>query len=203
MKRILFGAMGVATLALSSAASAAIIDFEDIVSDQFGDPIPSQGFNFDFEAQGWALATNGYTGFNRLQNGTSTLFQAGGINGNNSLVNFKPLDDSPFSAQGFDSAVFDGTQPVGVIEVIGNYEGGGTTSQTFTIINQWQSFALNGTFTNLDSITVIDQFGGNFGTSPGFQLDNITVNDVVPEPASMAVLGLGALALIRRRRTSN
>lgn len=34
------------------------------------------------------------------------------------------------------------------------------------------------------------------------QVDNVTVNgrDMVPEPATFAVLGLGALALIRRRR---
>lgn len=38
----------------------------------------------------------------------------------------------------------------------------------------------------------------DFGSTPGFDVDN--VNAVVPEPASLALLGLGGLMLCKRRR---
>ncbi|MBS1727248.1 MAG: PEP-CTERM sorting domain-containing protein [Armatimonadetes bacterium] len=202
MKKLLVGAVGLAALSLSSFASADMLDFEDITADQFGNPIPSEGFTFDFNAQGWSIATNGYTGAGRVQNGTSTLFLAGPRDFSNAQVMFSSDSGAPFSIQSFDSAVFTGSFATGSIEFVGSYVGGGITVQDFSITNQWQSFAMNGTFTNLQSVTVVDLDTHNFGDGPGFQLDNIAINGTVPEPASLAVLGLGALALVRRRRTS-
>jgi hypothetical protein len=51
-------------------------------------------------------------------------------------------------------------------------------------------------------VTLRFQFGSDGSvTDAGFNMDNLVVTgSVVPEPASMAALGMGALALIRRRR---
>jgi hypothetical protein len=59
----------------------------------------------------------------------------------------------------------------------------------------------NGPGVNIGDVTVLDGgLGNDLGNTvaPGLQLDI----EAVPEPASFAVLGLGALALLRRRRTT-
>jgi|SRR5579871_5826743 len=57
----------------------------------------------------------------------------------------------------------------------------------------------SGTFTATGTSTTLDVNG--WETSAYINVDDISVTRVqTPEPASMAVLGLGALALIRRRR---
>jgi hypothetical protein len=44
--------------------------------------------------------------------------------------------------------------------------------------------------------------GGTIGSAGSFRVDDFTVNaSAVPEPASLALLGLGGLALLRRRRS--
>lgn len=49
-------------------------------------------------------------------------------------------------------------------------------------------------------IAFVEQFNGTSAIGPGaMYFDNVSLNPV-PEPASMAVLGLGALGLLRRRR---
>ncbi len=186
---------------LTVAAQAVVLDFEDVTTDQFGNPIPSGGFSFDFDTQGWGIFTNGFTSFNRVQNGTTTLAFSGDtqISGGNGFVLFKPQDDSAFSLEGFDSAVFHGPLGNGGIVVTGFYEAGGSTSQVFTITNQWQSFNLNASFVGLDRVEVRDALAGSFNVIPGVQLDNLRYN-AVPEPATLAALGFGAAALMRRRR---
>jgi len=186
---------------LTVAAQAVVLDFEDVAGDQFGNPIPSGGFSFDFDTRGWGILTNGFSSFNRVLNGTTTLAFSGDTqrSSGNGFVVFKPQDDSAFSLEGFDSAVFHGPLGNGGIVVTGFYEAGGSTSQTFTITNQWQSFNLNASFVGLDRVEVRDTLAGGFNLIPGVQLDNLRYN-AVPEPATLAALGLGAAALMRRRR---
>ncbi|MFP4354440.1 MAG: PEP-CTERM sorting domain-containing protein [Phycisphaerae bacterium] len=40
----------------------------------------------------------------------------------------------------------------------------------------------------------------SWGPGPAYTMDNLAIYDVVPEPATMSLLGLGGLAVLRRRR---
>lgn len=56
----------------------------------------------------------------------------------------------------------------------------------------------------VNGVNTLDFLVNNAGTSPnpgGFRVEIMSAEaDVIPEPATMALLGLGALAMIRRRR---
>ena len=68
------------------------------------------------------------------------------------------------------------------------YAASGLTSQTTTILNSG---------TELSSIKW--EITGASANAQGFWLDNVSV-ETVPEPSSLALIGLGSLALILRRR---
>lgn len=79
---------------------------------------------------------------------------------------------------------------------------GDTGDVTFTSTTSWDTYTVNYT---LDASAVGVKFvplmvGQGVGSSVGF--DNVGVIVPVPEPGSIAILGLGALGLITRRRRS-
>jgi len=70
-----------------------------------------------------------------------------------------------------------------------------TVTQAITMVNP--SVLTTYAFSGMNNLIKLE-----WGQSiPFHQFDNISVNPV-PEPATVAVLGLGALAMVRRRRTS-
>jgi hypothetical protein len=71
---------------------------------------------------------------------------------------------------------------------LGGFKAVSTAASAPTAVN-WFAFAANGTYGGNDNF--------NSSTNPGFE----GVANAVPEPATMAVLGLGVAAMIRRRKS--
>lgn len=60
----------------------------------------------------------------------------------------------------------------------------------------------DGRFADSNGNPIFDAFDGGGGAVNGFDLDAVGVINAVPEPTAAALLSLGGIALLRRRRTS-
>lgn len=190
-----------ALFALAAFSRATTLDFETH-ADDFGNPMFEQGFKLTTATSGWAIVSNAWTFSPPVtQNGTVRFLMSGNGNGgvNGAQMTLTDTTNVPFSIQSFDSAVmFLGT--ANTVDVIGNINGGGTVNASFNINSTFTTFNLSGAWTNLDSVIFRSGTNAAFVTDPGVSLDNIVVNSPVPEPATLAVLGLGVAFLKRRRK---
>ena len=87
------------------------------------------------------------------------------------------------------------------LNILGNLNGGGTVSASFSLANAFQTFFLPGTFANLDSVV----FSGSLftGAPGGIALDNIVVNGGggrTPDAGSTLALLSGAMMGLRLLR---
>jgi len=190
----------VALLLLSSVVTgnATTITFDSLEQAgsgfQYMSTYSENGFQLTTAGQ-FASAQQGNSGwyfgsaslFNNQGDGVTTLAR---INGG--TFDFNSIDLAPVSTSYGAGAT---------ISFIGNVDGGGTVTESFTLNNSFsfQTLTFSG-FDNLDSVTWTQVYNYH-------QFDNLVLDQSapVPEPGTMALLGLGlaGLAVYGKRRKNH
>jgi hypothetical protein len=207
MRRLL--AVGALVLAGSvGSAQAATITFEDhavaagTAHPTSGDLI-SGGFLFDAADDFYQLANNSAD----IDNGSTYLVTEGDV----SQVTISPTGGGPFALLSLDYAKWQtDASAAASITVTGHRSDGSSLSTTLSPGGffggpgtDFKTIAFGPDWSDLLSVTLLGT-GATFGTLNYFAIDNLVVDTsgAVPEPATLALLGLGAAALIRRRRNA-
>lgn len=176
----------------TSTSNSTVIDFELKVTDEFTDPIISDGFVWDFSASGWFIGPAD-TAFhpNGTSNGTSKLVAAGDRDQNTARVTMTANGGGPFDLYALDAAAANMNE-INSLHVNGFYFGGGSISTTLNSIDAtFDNYLLSG-FVNLTSVIFSSVNSGSYNNG-GFSIDNLNLEPVtpVPEPLTIAFLGLG------------
>jgi len=178
--------------------------FDNCVGYCIYDSFTTQGFTFT------AVPNGGAGDFGELvvvdptllpgivDNGTDYLL-AGGI------VAMTRSDATPFSLSSFSAAQIDPNDPTlaSIVRVFGLKGGVFFQSLQFDLTQGtgFQVFSLPATWTDLSAVRISGRRTFDNSASPwGVAVDNITVGAAVPEPASLLLLGMGALGWVARAR---
>lgn len=187
-------------VSVSAQAAPVTLDFEGVAANGTQSPCPlTSAYSKGGYSLGSASATcnhyigNNMSGNNTYGNTTSVLAICSGCPGGLLLTLTGP---AAFSALSVDIGSFFGNDPAAVT-FTGYFVGGGSVVQAVDGAKSWATYLLNG-FTGLSSMT-IQTLGANGAHA---SLDNIVVTNAntVPEPTSIALLGLALVTAGAARR---
>lgn len=186
-------------VSVSAQAAPVTLDFEGVVGNGIQSSCPlASAYSKDGYSLGSANSNcNHYIGNNLASNNlygntTSVLAICSGCTGGLLLTLTGP---AAFSALSVDIGPLFGLDPAPVT-FTGYFVGGGSVVQAVDGAQRWATYLLNG-FTGLSSMTIQTGVSGSHAS-----LDNIVVTDAntVPEPTSIALLGLALVAAGAARR---
>ena len=194
-----------ALLAAALPCRATLLDFEELVGEEnvqviyYGPVFSTHGFDFVHTGDA-SLVNLGLYSFKEISGGNYTGSVAIVPNGAFTVPTSVTLSASGGGA--FDLEAIDlanearesSPAPQGAtVRFVGTKTNGSTVTRSYTLSvgDGLETVAFSG-FTGLTSVTFDQPY-------PFIQFDNVRVS-AVPEPASLAALGIGALAFLRRRR---
>jgi MYXO-CTERM domain-containing protein len=188
-------ALSFGLLLAAQASQAVVLDFESLATggtslNNVADGYAEDGFKFlnltipnAADSFGvWQTGSGAHPGstalFNQWQDAITQLTQIGGVAFNASSIQLASLNLSPLP---------------NTVTFVGTRADNSTVTQAITMVNP--SVLSTYSFVGMNNLVKLEWSQA----VPFHQFDNINVSSV-PEPASLAVVGLGVLALIRRRR---
>lgn len=201
MRKSLFTLGALATLQLfATVANAAVVDFEDLNNDGvvgytlYGDQFDSGGYHFasvDFAGNSDAMASWTIDFGVPPYSGSVSPF----ANFFGDRVDMTKIGGGSFDVISIDLADVFMSATGGTIEFVGTHSNA-TTTTVNVVLTDGSSLD---TYMLAGMTDLVNLRWGNLDGSTN-QFDNINLGSTVPEPASLAVLGLGAFALLRKRR---
>jgi len=188
MIRKIFALACLAASTLWGTAYATVVNFDSFSSSSCTSPLSDGGLTFTNTG---SICMGVWLG-NPNSNGTPGL-----ILGFSGYASITQTGGGAFDLNSFDMAIsWYETAPTSNVNVTAHFNGGGTSTQTLSLIGGLQTY-------NLSLANVVQVDVSALSTGGGYWvMDNINYNANIPEPASLALLGIGVAGLgaMRRRK---